>query len=267
MFYLQTFSEFLNEWPNNNYQENLWCKYDKWNRVICFGLEGRKLFLGIAEIVISFHENGKFSGNLLQRIRILRDLNVTHESSPIDNREAFENGGQKTDMEHFRWMVAAVIRTAFPNGYHNRISFYFRLFFSEIFTVPEGFRNYFVTQMYHPIFFNSSDRCHLIGMMKRLYDLNPHIFTSRFTLEFYGFRNWWSRIRFEEANGAFYSTLHYAGNYRNLYSNHLNGCTLPRYIRNVQEHNLDNVCFFFTLVMLYFFSIFSIIWQFDFFNF
>lgn len=84
-FYLQTFLEFLNEWQNNNYRENLWWEYNKWNRVICLELEGRKLFLGIADIVISFHENGKFSGNLFQRIRILPNLNVTHESSPLDN--------------------------------------------------------------------------------------------------------------------------------------------------------------------------------------
>ena len=109
MFYLQKFSEFLNEWQNNNYRENLWWKYDRWNQVVCFGSEGRKLFLGIAEIVISFHENEKFSGNLFQRIRVLPDLNVTHESYPIDDIESFDNGGQKNDLDHFRWMVAAIV--------------------------------------------------------------------------------------------------------------------------------------------------------------
>ena len=196
IFYLQTFLEFLNEWQNNNYQENLWWKYNRWNRVICFELESRKLFLGIADIVISFHENEKFSGNLFQRICILPNLNVTDESSPLDNKEAFENGGKKSDIDHFQWMVAAVVRTTFPKVYHNKVSFYFRLFFLEIFTVLKGFRNYFVSQLYHPIFFNSSDRCSLIRMMRDLYDLNPDIFTSCFILEFYGFRNWWSRIRF-----------------------------------------------------------------------
>ena len=174
----------------------MWWKYYRWNQVIWFESESRKLFLGIADIVISFHENGKFSGNLFQRICVLPDLNVTHESSPLDNKEAFENDGKKSDIDHFRWMVVAVVRTTFPKVYHNKVSFYFRLFFSEIVTVPEGFRNYFVSQLYHPIFFNSLDRCSLICMMRDLYDLNPEIFTSRFTLEFYGFRNWWSRIRF-----------------------------------------------------------------------
>ena len=102
IFYLQTFLEFLNEWQNNNFQENLWWKYNRWNRVICFKSESRKLFLGIADIVISFHENGKFSCNLFQRICVLLDLNVTHESSPLDNKEAFENDGQKSDIDHFR---------------------------------------------------------------------------------------------------------------------------------------------------------------------
>ena len=102
IFYLQTFLEFLNEWQNNNYQENLWWKYNRWNRVICFKLESRKFFLGIADIVISFHENEKFSGNLFQRICILPNLNVTDESSPLDNKEAFENDGQKSDIDHFR---------------------------------------------------------------------------------------------------------------------------------------------------------------------
>ena len=191
IFYLQTFLEFLNEWQNNNFQENLWWKYNRWNRVICFKSESRKLFLGIADIVISFHENGKFSSNLFQRIRVLPDLNVTHESSPLDNKEAFENGGKKSDIDHFWWMVVAVIKTAFPKLYHNKVSFYFHLFISAIFIVPEVFRNYFVSQLYHPIFFNSSDRCSLICMMR-----DSEIFTSHFTLEFYRFWNWWSRIRF-----------------------------------------------------------------------
>ena len=104
---------------------------------------------------------------------------------PLDNKEAFENGGQKIEIGHFRWMVAAVVRTAFPKVYHNKVCFYFHLFFSEIFTVPKD-----------AVFFNSSYKCSLIHMMRDLYDLNPDIFTSHFTLEFYGFQNWWSRIRF-----------------------------------------------------------------------
>ena len=71
---------------------------------------------------------------------------------PLDNKEAFENDGQKIEIDHFRWMVAAVVRTAFPKVYHNKVCFYFHLFISEIFIVPEVFRNYFVSQLYHPIF-------------------------------------------------------------------------------------------------------------------
>ena len=62
--------------------KTLWWKYNRWNRVICFESESRKLFVGIADIVISFLENRKFFGNLFQRIRILPDLNVTRESFP-----------------------------------------------------------------------------------------------------------------------------------------------------------------------------------------
>ena len=62
--------------------------------------------------------------------------------------------------------------------------------------------------------------------------------------------------RFVEGKGygAFYDTLHYAGNYENLYSNHLNSCTLPHYIRNVREHLLENVCFSLPLLCYIFFN-------------
>lgn len=229
-----TFFEFLNGWENNDYPKNLWWKFGEHYQIIGFESEGRKMFLRIAEIVISFHERKVFSGNLVRRIRILPDLNVTHESSPVEDEHAFEHGGQRSDIEHFRWMVAAVVRTAFPYTYreHYQTSFYFRLFFSEIFTVEEGIKYYFVSQLYHPIFFNSSDRCNLIRMMRDLYNLNPKIFRDRFTLRSYGFIDWWS---FKSGYDAFHRVLDY--NFDALYSKS-NGFALPLYIRNVHEHFL-----------------------------
>ena len=56
-----------------------------------------------------------------------------------------------------------------------------------------------------------------------------------------------SRFVEGKGQGAFYNTLHYARNYGNLYSNHLNSGTLPRYIRNVHEHleyNMTMIFFF-----------------------
>ncbi|XP_065623986.1 uncharacterized protein LOC136065144 isoform X2 [Quercus suber] len=184
-----TFFEFREEFrEKNEFDKNLWWKFNKNGEIIGFESEGRKMFLGIAEIVISFHEKKMFSGNLVSRIRILPDLNVTHKSSPQIDEQAFADGGQRSDIHHFRWMVAAMVTTAFPNIYSTRckMSSKFLLFFSEIFTDQEGLKYYFVSQLYHPIFFNSSDRCNLIRMMRDLYNINPVAFKSNgFALPLY----------------------------------------------------------------------------------
>ena len=205
------------------------------------------MFLGIAEIVISFHERKMFSGNLVGRIRILPDLNVTHKSSPQTNEQDFEDGGQRSDIDHFRWMVAAVIRAAFV---HCKISSKFMLFFSEIFTSPKGLKYYFVSQLYHPIFFNSSDRCNLIRMMRDLYNLNPNIFKRYFELESYGFKDWWLKIANRPYNDAFRRVLKFRSNFNSLYCNS-NGFALPLYIRNVHEH-FSEVCFLGLLCYIFF---------------
>lgn len=190
----------------------------------------------------------KFSGNLVHKIRILPDLNVTHQSPPQSDPEAFRNGGQLNDIKHFRWMVAKFVRECFPN-YTTRLSFRFSLFFSEIFTHDEGVRNYSVCQLYHPIFFNSSDRFNLIGMIKDLYDLNRDEFTDRFELARYGFGNW-----FEDIEGRVLRTvLCHDNNYETLYSFKDSGYALPLYIRNVHAH-FCKVCFSLPLITLYFFN-------------
>lgn len=232
-----TFFEFLSGWKKNNYDEKLWWKLYN-GEIISFDSEGRKMFLGIAHIVISFHEKKRFSGNLVRRIRILHDLNVTHESPPQEDEQAFENGGQKSDIDHFRWMVAAVVRTAFPKHYRHMTSSQFRLFFSEIFTVQEGLKYYFVSQLYHPIFFNSSDRCNLIRTMRDLYNLNRYEFKNHFELRSYGFQFWWDRLyrqkRIRYARD-YQRVLNYGSNFNSLYYER-NGFALPLYIRNVHEH-------------------------------
>lgn len=226
----------------------MWWKYDGEDKVISFGLKGRKLFLGLAEILISFHRQKEFSGNLVHKIKILPDLNVVHESSPVKNEKEFTNGGQLNDINHFRWMVAKLVRTYFSDN-TQRLSPGFHLFFSGIFTKEEGVRNYYVCQLYHPIFFNSSDRINLIGMIKDLYDRNRETFKERFVLSRYGFKRWFSRI---ERGGVLEDVLMY-GNNRNTLYYHDNGCALPLYIRNVHAH-FCKVCFSLPLIMLYFFN-------------
>ena len=235
----------------------MWWKFDIRKRVIGFELEGRKLFLGLAVIVLSFHEGKMFSGNLFRRIRILPDLNVTHESSPQQDEQAFQNGGQRSDIDHFRWMVAAVVRTAFPDSYYKILSPHFLFFFSEIFTVEEGLKYYFVSQLFHPIFFNSTDRLNFIRIVRDLYNLNPYMFKKHFELKSYGYDSWWKRIYIWEIRhkDAFLSVLRYNGNFDSLY-NERNAFALPLYIRNVHDHY---VCFSLRLLCYIFFFSISII--------
>lgn len=254
IFYLQTFSDFLNNWEVS-LEPGLWWKYSNKCKVISFGLKGRKLFLGLAEILISYHREKKFSGNLVHKIRILPDLNVTHESSPVENVEKFTNGGQLNDIKHFRWMVAALVRNYFPGygpHYCNILSKYFCLFFSEIFTKEEGVTNYYVCQLYHPIFFNSSDRFNLIGMIKDLYDLNRDAFKNRFVLTRYKLGcNWTSKVTKRASYGsALLSVLYFDINYHTLYLNR--SYNLPLYIRNVHAHFCQ--VFFFTPYYVIFFQ-------------
>lgn len=237
-------------------ERELWWKYNNKCKVISFGLKGRKLFLGLAEILISYHREKKFSGNLVHKIRILPDLNVTHESSPVENVEEFTNGGQLNDIKHFRWMVAAFVRNYFlgyGRHYESSLSKYFCLFFSEIFTTAEGVTNYYVCQLYHPIFFNSSDRFNLIGMIKDLYDLNRDAFKDRFVLTRYRLgSDWTSKVNKRATYGSpLISVLYFDNNYYTLYLNRT-GYSLPLYIRNVHAH-FCQVCFLYPL-LCYIFS-------------
>nr|POF00011.1 hypothetical protein CFP56_55806 [Quercus suber] len=139
-----------------------------------------------------FLNSGKNSGKRTSSIKICGGNSTKMEklsalSQRIDE-QAFADGGQRSDIHHFRWMVAAMVTTAFPNIYSTRckMSSKFLLFFSEIFTDQEGLKYYFVSQLYHPIFFNSSDRCNLIRMMRDLYNINPVAFKSNgFALPLY----------------------------------------------------------------------------------
>lgn len=85
-----------------------------------------------------------FFGNLVRRICILPDLNVSHKPSPEEDEEEFGDGDQRSDIDHLRWMVAVVVRTVFPYTYRTKISYHFRLFFYEIFTL-KGLKDYFVS--------------------------------------------------------------------------------------------------------------------------
>ena len=59
----------------------------------------RKIYRGVGKILYSFHKKGEFSNNVINRMRVSRDLKVIHPFPGVKSPSDF-SAGKKADIWH-----------------------------------------------------------------------------------------------------------------------------------------------------------------------
>ena len=73
-------------------------------KVLHFGYFYRKIYRDVGKILYSFHKKSEFSGNVINRLRVSRDLNVTHTFLRVKSLSDF-SVGKKADIRHLNGWV------------------------------------------------------------------------------------------------------------------------------------------------------------------
>ncbi|XP_030944587.1 uncharacterized protein LOC115969154 isoform X2 [Quercus lobata] len=222
-------------------------EFDNMNKVLHFGQYFRKIFMGIADILYSYHKSNLFSGDVIGRMRIHNDLRITHPYTPantshndyLDGRSRKmkkDLDGRKVDIIHFRWLVAKVVRKFCGEDYESHLSKYFKLCFSELFLHSDGLERYYMFQYYHPVFYNDGDKYKLVHVLADLRKRDVRYFTQYFGLHDpeYGYHCWWSSLAKENHESMLGGVYLYKDNKIAAYDNNSN--SLPIFLRNCHEH-------------------------------
>ena len=113
---------------------NLLPSLDLWERgidgaIVNFSKIGGYVFLSMGKILVHFFRIRKFAGDLMGRIQIRYDLTVSF-TSPLmeenDSENSLENG-LKTDILHFRYMIAQVILKSLGQDFEQKLSVSFKI--------------------------------------------------------------------------------------------------------------------------------------------
>lgn len=209
-------------------------------RVVNVSAVGRKVFLSMGKIVAGIHKIGQFAGNLVDRIRIYGDQSVNFPfPNMYPNAETNLTQGKKTDLIHFRWMVARVIITSLPLPpndsslsyyYNNMLSDTFKLFFSEIYIRHPD--EYSILQLLHPILFDASDRMSFLQLILDYLNENHSAQNGLRHLD-HQFQNWWEKLKEPEFPPEYKDILERVYTFREYKQQ---SSTLPRFIRNMHHH-------------------------------
>lgn len=231
MFIYQSFLDFLEQISPTKVTWQL----DSTNKALHFGPLFRTIFMGIADILYSYHKRNLFSGDVIGRMRIHYDLRVTHPYTPA-NTSHKDLDGRKVDIIHFRWLVAKVVRKCFGEDYESHLSQYFKLCFSELFLHPNGLKRYYMFQYYHPVFYNDGDKYKLVHVLPDLRKRDVPYFTQYFGLHNpeYGYHCWGSSLAKENDESMLGGVYLYNDNKIAVYDNNSN--SLPIFLRNCHEH-------------------------------
>ena len=110
-----------------------------------------------------------------------------------ENDYVSSNYGLKTDILHFRHMIAKVILKSLGQDFEQKLSVSFKLFFLELFLYH---KDLYVLQYCHPIFFNPNERLSFIHLILDYIGENlgaPWI-GDHFNNEKYSFHDWQQRM-------------------------------------------------------------------------
>ena len=109
-----------------------------------------------------------------------------------DSENSLENG-LKTDILHFRHMIAQVILKSLGQDFEQKLSVSFKLFFSELF---HCYQDLYVLQYCHPIFFNPSERLSFIHLILDYTgeNLGSRWIGNHFSSKKFPFQDWQKRV-------------------------------------------------------------------------
>ncbi|GMY39769.1 hypothetical protein FCV25MIE_35013, partial [Fagus crenata] len=163
------------------------------------------------------------------RVRILKDWNVSYPY-PIQAQTQTKtlDEGQRTDVKHFRRMVALIIKKCHPD-YRTQLPITFKLFFSKNFLLE-----HYTLQFLHPLFYGSNERLHFIHLIQEyknkvsesydLFNLNE---------EQYGIYNWIATV-VDSKDGFLNEVLNHENDLQAYKAG--KATTLPRFVRNLHNH-------------------------------
>ena len=177
MFFIQNLDQWL------LVQKNYWL-WDIVNSnngsVMGLGEDGKFIFKQIAQKLRSLHLGRHYCGSLFESISISHDLNVTFSTFPIEAKDDTDlRQGIMIDTILFRSLVAKMI--ANKNELSDkknklRLSKGILLFFSEIFMNRvrseelQEMQDYSFLLMFHPVFFDSSNRTNFMYLQFYVFD-------------------------------------------------------------------------------------------------
>lgn len=135
--------------------------------------EGR-IFLDLGQILVYyFKKRGQFSKNVLNRVCISTEWNVSHPFSSQKPGLVPFSTGIITDLKHFQRFVVKVLIKNYPGKSASEIleklSNTFRLFILPDFLDESTDNNYAILQVLNPIFFNLNERLNFHHLMQVSY--------------------------------------------------------------------------------------------------
>ena len=206
-------------------------------KITNFNANGGRIFLDLGQILVYyFKERHRFSGDVLNRVRISTDWNVSHPFS--SQRSDDLKSGIRTDLKHFRRLVVKVLMRTYPgksaSEIWEKLSNTFRLFFAPDFLDESIDNDFAILQVLHPIFFNSNQRMNFHHIMQRFRTDNPRNYSKvfkPFLAPAFGFTQWWTKVPVLSQCQA---VLRYKNNFRDLYRGKPEN--LPLFLRNVPHH-------------------------------
>ncbi|XP_059452087.1 uncharacterized protein LOC132182766 isoform X1 [Corylus avellana] len=162
------------------------------NKITGFGEDGKHIFRQLAHKIRSLHLGGYYCGSLFKSIRIshglnIHDLNVTFSTVPVKAKNDDDlMQGIMNDTLQFRSLVAKMIEIEFRDT--KKLSMGILLFFSEIFKDRlkskelQDVKDYSFWQMFHPVFFDSSNRTNFMHLIAQYREINCDAFDENLNL-------------------------------------------------------------------------------------
>jgi hypothetical protein len=218
-----------------------------------FGVGTRKVFRRLAHLLRSMHNAEVFCGDLINRVSIrIPDLAVSFTAHPIiiKGNDKEINKGIRSDMVHFRYMVAKLMNDHLKKKGSEtefiELPIGFNLFFSRsFFSLPVKDGSFL--QFFHPIFFNGEDRLKFINLVSEYRKTNMTNFDFGLNLgnTAHGggdIENWTDKI----PSGTLRDILQKSPRFVLAEKDNKYYTEIANYMRNVFAHykDIDKVCNF-----------------------
>ncbi|XP_059452088.1 uncharacterized protein LOC132182766 isoform X2 [Corylus avellana] len=178
------------------------------NKITGFDEDGKHILRQIAHNLRSLHLGGYYCGSLFKSICISHglnshDLNATFSTLPVKAKNDDDlMQGIMNDTLQFRSLVAKIIEIESRDKKKGSLSIGILLFFSEIFKDRlkskelQEVKDYSFWQMFHPVFFDSSNRTNFMHLIAQYREINCDAFDKNLNLcnDAYELAGWTDKV-------------------------------------------------------------------------